>query len=147
MIADGHHLFEGKPFGAGLAFALRQGGVGAQHAAQMGRGDGDQVFGDFPDRKPAQAFDAVGGIAAPGQILAALAAQGGGAGKAGGVDRGAQTGGGAGRVQVEIGRRGIGRLGHVRDFAGCAAILRFSPKLSHMRRGLPRGGVAGQGAR
>ena len=50
MRAQPQHLVEGEPLGAavGLAPALGEGGVGAQHPAEMRRRHRDQVPGDLP---------------------------------------------------------------------------------------------------
>ena len=114
MGAQAKHLFQREPFGPGFAFALGQVLMGAQHAAQMGGGDRDQVFGDFPQRKSPQAFLAVRRIAAPGQIIAPLGAKGRGLGKARGIDLRPEFRGGAGRVKVVIGlgRDRLGLLAH-----------------------------------
>ena len=70
------HLVEGEPLGPALRLggALRQVGVLAQHAAEMGRGDGDQVFRDLPGREGAQAAGAVLLQSATGEVLAPGAA-------------------------------------------------------------------------
>ena len=50
------HLVEGEPLGAavGLGAALGQGGVGAQHPAEVRRRHRDQVAGDLPGREAPQ---------------------------------------------------------------------------------------------
>ena len=80
--------------------------MGLENPAQMGGGDRDQVFGDFPQGKLAQPFLAVRRIPPFRQIIAAPGTKGGGFGESGGIDAGTEFTCRAGRINVLITGRG-----------------------------------------
>ena len=99
MRAQAQHFIEGKPFGPAtcLGPALWQIRVLFEHAAEMPRGNGDQVTGDFPSGEKAQRPHAIFFKTATGQI--------GATGFAGACDTAEirRCGGGAKRIERCVG--------------------------------------------
>ena len=115
MRAQAQHLVEGEPFRApgGLGPALRQGGVGAEHPAEMRGRHRDQVFGDLPGGEQPQAPPAVRVMAAGDEIPPAFGAAPGDLGEVRRAHRRPQLGERLVGRDVEIRRQGVVEsLGH-----------------------------------
>ena len=113
--AQAQHLVEGEPLGAArrLGTALGEGGVGAEDAAEVGLGDGDQIAGDLPGREEPQGLAAARLVAAAGEVVATAGAGFGDRREVAGTDRRAELGERLVGGNAEVGRqRLLGVLGH-----------------------------------